>query len=113
MCLLQARAEAAAENVKKSVAAAAGKDAAAARELERQLVAPLQQQIAALKSAAGDKSKAQDLNKLLPNLQATLSSATGEVSKLAAGKSADVAAVLNALRVSWRAGTLSDYGGPR
>jgi len=25
----------------------------------------------------------------------------------------DVAAVLNALRVSWRAGTLSDYGGPR
>ena len=93
----QSRAEAAAEAVKKGLAAAGSKDPAAAAALEKQLLKPLSDQVAALKSAAGDKAKAKDLNKLLPDLQATLKQATGEVTKMAQGKGADVAAVMEGL----------------
>jgi hypothetical protein len=79
------------------VSVAAGKDPAAAKQLEAQLVKPLQDQVAALKSAAADTSKASDLNKLLPNLQATLKQASGEVSKMAASKGGEVAAVADSL----------------
>lgn len=51
---LQARAETASASVKQTLAAAAGKDPAAARELEAQLMKPLQDKIAALKAAQAD-----------------------------------------------------------